>query len=72
MSGVAVSRILPPKVDHEAPVTTSLRVPPPMLKELDEIAKESGYTRTEVMLHFWTWAIQEYRREQREKVRAKK
>lgn len=67
MTGVAVSRILPPKEEAEPAVTTSLRVPPSMLRELDAIAKESGYTRTEVMLHFWTWAIQEYRAEQKAK-----
>ncbi len=62
-----MSRILPPKEDSEPAVTTSLRVPPSMLRELDSIAKESGYSRTEVMLHFWTWAIQEYRLEQKTK-----
>lgn len=67
MTGVAVSRILPPKDDPETPVTTSLRVPPSMIKDLDAIARESGYTRTEVMLHFWRWAIQEYRSEQKAK-----
>lgn len=70
MSGVAVSRILPKK-DAEVPVTTSLRVPPSMLRELDEIAAESGYTRSEVMLHFWRWAIQEYRAEQKSKAARK-
>lgn len=64
MSEVAVSRILPPKEDTKVMVTTSLRVPPAMLKRLDEIAEESGYTRSEVMLHFWRWAIQEYEAEQ--------
>lgn len=69
--GVAVSRILPPKEDASVMVTTSLRVPPEMLRELDEIAQSSGYTRSEVMLHFWRWAIQEYRTEQKGKASKK-
>lgn len=64
MPGVTVSRILPPKEDVEVPVTTSFRIPPSVLKDLDEVSEESGYTRTDVMIHFLRWALQEYRAEQ--------
>jgi predicted DNA-binding protein len=62
---VDVSKILPPKQDEGELVTTSLRMPRVMIERLDSIAKESGYSRTEVMLHFVRWAIQEYEAEKK-------
>ncbi len=62
MPGVSESRILPPKEEGDT-VTTSLRMPRAMIARLDEIADESGYSRTEVILHFCRWAIQEWEAE---------
>lgn len=64
---VAVSRILPPKEQEGDLIPTSLRIPSVILKKLDAISKESGYIRTEVMLHFLRWAIQEYEAEAKPK-----
>lgn len=69
IGAVAVSRILPPKEKTEAMITTSLRAPRALLKELNDIADAEGRSRNDVMLHFWTWAIQEYRAEQGRKVK---
>jgi predicted DNA-binding protein len=71
MPGVSVSRILPPKEFGEA-VTTSLRMPKGMMARLDAVAQESGYTRTEVILHFLKWALEEYEVEKASERKAKK
>lgn len=64
---VAVSRILPPKDPEGELVATSLRIPEALVKRLDVVAKESSYSRTEVILHFLRWALQEYEAEKRPK-----
>lgn len=65
--GVApVSRILPPKEDQEM-VTTSLRMPRALIAELEAVAEESGYTRSDVIVHFVRWALDEYKREKAER-----
>lgn len=63
--GVVLSRILPPP-EGEA-VGTSIRVPKAMLKRIDDVAEESGHSRTDVILHFLRWALQEYELERAEK-----
>jgi hypothetical protein len=67
---VSVSRILPPKEDQEM-VTTSLRMPRALIAELEAVAKESGYTRSDVIVHFCRWALEEYKRERVERKRSK-
>ncbi len=65
MRDVAVSRILPPREDEGESIGVSLRIPEALLKRIDAVAKEAGYSRTEVLLHFTRWAIQEYEAERR-------
>lgn len=62
-----VRPILPPKENEGEPVTTSIRIPKGMLAKLDLIARESNYSRSEVMLHFFRWAIVEYDNEKKGK-----
>lgn len=58
-----MSRILPPRTTEEM-LTTSLRMPKRLYEAIGAIAKEEGYTRTEVMLHFMEWGLVEHHREQ--------
>lgn len=57
------SRILPPKDAEGEIIPTSLRFPRGLLAKLDVVARESGYSRTEVITHFVRWALQEYEME---------
>lgn len=57
------SRILPPRGPEGKIVPIGLRLPRGLIEELDGVAKESGYNRTEVVSHFLRWALQEYRHE---------
>lgn len=67
-----VSRILPPKEDEGEPLSTSLRIPKAILGRIDAVAKASNYTRTEVILHFLRWALEEYDAEQETDRKAKR
>ena len=70
-AGVLVP-ILPPK-NAVPPVARSVYLPEEMWDELTAIADETkpedsggkGYTRNEVILHFLTWAMGEYRSERK-------
>lgn len=71
-AGVLVP-ILPPK-NAVVPVARSVYLPEEMWDELTAIADETkledangkGYTRNEVILHFLTWAMGEYRAERKQ------
>jgi len=63
----SVSRILPPKERGEELVTTSFRCPESILKKVDRIAADSGYSRNEVLVHFVNWATREYEEEKKSK-----
>lgn len=54
------SRILPPRGPEGEVIPVSLRLARGLIAELDVVAKESGYNRTEVITHFLRWALQEY------------
>ena len=57
-----VSRILPPS--EGATTQISLRMPNAILVKLDGIAEDSGHPRSDVIMHFLRWALQEYEAEQ--------
>lgn len=59
---LSVSTILPPRVDTEA-VPTSIRIPKPLVDEVDVIAKETGYSRSEVLLHFIRYGVEKHKEE---------
>lgn len=61
-----LSRILPPRKDEGELVTTSLRLPEGILGRIDKIVKDSKktYSRTEVMIYFLRWAIEEHEKEE--------
>jgi predicted transcriptional regulator len=52
--------IVPPK---EEPVSFSARLPPTLVKEIDDIAEKTGRSRNSVMEFLLRWAIQESKRE---------
>lgn len=60
-----VSRVVPQKPDDGELVGTSLRVGAKLLARLDAIAKASGNSRTEVMIHILRWGVAEWEAEQR-------
>jgi metal-responsive CopG/Arc/MetJ family transcriptional regulator len=63
--------ILPPKRDEprEPTISTSIRFPVALREELDEIAKASRYTRSEVVIRFIRAALRSYRQEQHKQSR---
>lgn len=52
-----------PKPPAEKIAQTPLRLPQPMLEEVDGIASAEGYSRNETLVFLVKWAIEEYRRE---------
>lgn len=42
-------------------VSTSLRMPKELWDELNLLASQHGYGRTELMIHFLRWAMREFR-----------
>lgn len=61
-----MSDIFPVRGKEEL-VTTSLRLPKAMLKDLDETAEEQDLSRTEVMVHLLRWALEQYKSEKKGK-----
>lgn len=59
-------KMLPPKRFKGEMTNTSVRLPGDLVKELDRIAEESNYSRSEVIHHFVAWAVEEYRKLQPE------
>jgi len=54
--------LLPPKMFRGDLKATSIRLPADLLAELDSIAEESGYTRSEVVHRFLEWGAIEFRK----------
>lgn len=59
------SRIIRPRADEGEPLSTSLRIPKKILERLDAVAKASNWTRTEVILEFLRWALEEHEEEEK-------
>jgi metal-responsive CopG/Arc/MetJ family transcriptional regulator len=60
-----VSKILPPAEGETTQF--GIRAPISLVERLDAVAKESGHSRTDVVLHFLRWALQEYESEKKAK-----
>lgn len=60
-----LSTLFPPKRKGKL-LNTTMRLPESLLKELDAIAEEAGYTRTEVFIRSLEFAVAEHRRQQQD------
>lgn len=53
-------KLLPPR-DQGPLVTTSIRLPGPLVDLLDDIGDYGGYSRNEIFFEFLSFAVQEWR-----------
>lgn len=58
-----MSRVLPTRERKPDIVTTSLRITTTLLKKLETVAAETGYSRSDVMVQFMEWALREHEAE---------
>jgi hypothetical protein len=63
--------VLPPKEEGTLE-PAAFRLPKSLIKELDEIAEESNWSKNQVVIHFLRWARDEYRKERAAEAAAKK
>lgn len=61
-----MSTILPPKAVGPEKSTT-IRAPEALIDELDSIAEATGYSRTEVIVHFLKAGLELYKAEKKQK-----
>jgi hypothetical protein len=66
MQEAVLTLILPPKHRRGDTGSVTLRVPRPMLRELEAEASHSGYTRTEVVLHLLRYGLDALAKERAE------
>ena len=59
-----LSRIIPPKDEGQGRVGVSVKMPKELLEGIDEVAEATSYSRSEIIIHFSRWALQEWRLEQ--------
>jgi metal-responsive CopG/Arc/MetJ family transcriptional regulator len=65
MTKFEISKLLPPKTSNTH-AQLSLRVPAEIIDGLDEVAGDVGYTRSQVVVRFLRWAIEQYKEEKAE------
>lgn len=65
-------KIVPPRKWSTESGQISIRLPKDMVERLDEISKETGYSRAEIAFYFFDWAIPEYERQKLEREGEKK
>lgn len=62
-----MSRVLPTKGLTPEVVTTSLRITKTLLKKLETLSAETGYSRSDVMVQLMEWALREHEAEAKKK-----